>query len=427
MTIPLTITLIVLLLLFIGLMTNVFPFGVSAMLACVVLILSGVADPETAFTGLSSNTTIIVATMLVVAQSLGKTSIINRLKSFLTKLEGKSSLAVLIPLIIITIILSQIMGQIAGLSILLIFLQTFDEDSDLNPSRIFFMLVVVNTIWISRFPIGMGATMPFMINSFYEGIVENPDHLLQLTDFMKAGILPSIVGTVMAILTYKWIPKSSLQLEDNGNENKQSAVVEPKKEMIILGVFLLVMLGFMFSGVLGSDISNTIPALGVLLLIIFKVMPVKEVVGIMTSDMVWMVIGMQGMSAVLGETGLGQVIGETILKLLGSDPAPLTLVIAFVVVTSLLTNLISNLGTMAMMVPIAVSSALAAGMDPRPLAVAVGVSCWFAFILPTGSSGAVMGFSIGKYSPTQVAKFTLPIFIMLDIALIINLKIVFGL
>ena len=122
MTIPLTITLIVLLLLFIGLMTNVFPFGVSAMLACVVLIISGVADPETAFTGLSSNTTIIVATMLVVAQSLGKTSIINRLKSFLTKFEGKSSLAVLIPLIIITIILSQIMGQIAGLSILLIFL-----------------------------------------------------------------------------------------------------------------------------------------------------------------------------------------------------------------------------------------------------------------------------------------------------------------
>lgn len=426
---PLIITLIVLIALIYALVTKIVPFGVSSMLACVILVILGVVDQKTAFSGLSTNTTIIVATMLVVAQALGKTSLISRLKRMLENLQGKSTFAVIIPLVLITILLSQLMGQIACLSIMLIFLQSFDEDSELNPGRVFFFLAVINTIWLSKLPIGMGATMPFLINSFYEGMIQDKSQLLILTDFFKGGILPSIVVTLYSLIVFKWIPKTKIQIEKNKDAEKVQEVDEKnqkRNEIIIFIIFALVMIGFMFQDQIGKDITNTIPALGVIVLILLNVMNIKEVVGIMTSDMVWMVIGMQGMSAILGKTGLGEVIGQNILKLLGNNPSPLMITAAFVIVTSILTNFVSNLGTMAMMTPIAVSAGLAAGMDPRPLALAVGISCWFAFVLPTGSAGAAMGFAIGNHNPVKIARYAVPALILLDIALIINLKLMFG-
>src|SRR5699024_7399218 len=117
-------TLIVLLFLIHALVTKIVPFGVSAMLSCVILVMIGVVPLKTGFSGLSSTTTIVVAGMIVVAQQLGKTSLVNKIKLRLNNLKGKSSYAILIPLTLVTILLSQLMGQIAALSILLIFLQT---------------------------------------------------------------------------------------------------------------------------------------------------------------------------------------------------------------------------------------------------------------------------------------------------------------
>ena len=54
----------------------------------------------------------------------------------------------------------------------------------------------------------------------------------------------------------------------------------------IFGVFAAIMLGFMFTKQLGSDITNVIPAAGLLVLIVFKVLEIPEVMKTLTCDMV---------------------------------------------------------------------------------------------------------------------------------------------
>ncbi len=80
MTREVVIVLSVLALLIVMLMTNVVPYGVSCMTCCVIFVLTGVCDINTAFSGLSSSTTVMIATMLVVAAALGKTSFVNKYK-----------------------------------------------------------------------------------------------------------------------------------------------------------------------------------------------------------------------------------------------------------------------------------------------------------------------------------------------------------
>lgn len=269
----------------------------------------------------------------------------------------------------------------------------------------------------------MGAAMPGTLNSFYQGMV-GPEDLLAITDYFKAGIIPAIVGTIFCILLYKLIPATKL---DNSQvrEVKEAEAISRRDETIIFLVFLLVMAGFMFSNQLGSDVTNVLPAAGVLILILTKVLSVKEAVSTLTSDMVWMIAGMTVMSSVLGSTGVGDLIGNTVLNILGSNPSGLFVSIVFCVVTTILTNFLSNMGTMALMCPIAAATAQAGGMNVKAVVLVAAVSSWFAIAMPTGCAGAMMAFGIGNHNAFKVMKFTLPLVLLLMISLIIGVNLFF--
>lgn len=423
MTIEMIIVLTILAFMVVMLLTRIIPYGVTAMICCVAFVLTGVCDLSTAFSGLSNSTTIMVATMIVVATALGKTSLVHRLRGVMTNLQGKQGIFLVVALYVITIALSQLMGQIACLSIMLLFVQTLDEKSSISPARMLFAVACINTIWTSKLPIGMGATMPGTINSFYQGMV-GPEDLLAITDYFKAGILPAIVGTLYCILCYKLIPSGRID-SSQVKDVKEAAPLSRRDEIIIFLVFLLVMGGFMFSNQLGSDITNVLPAAGVLILILTKVLSVKEAVSTLTSDMVWMIAGMTVMSSVLGSTGVGDLIGNTVLNILGSNPSGLFVTIVFCVVTTLLTNFLSNMGTMALMCPIAAATAQAGGMNVKAVVLVAAVSSWFAVAMPTGCAGAMMAFGIGNHNAFKVMKFTLPLVLLLMVSLIVGVNLFF--
>ena len=421
MSTQLLITLCILAFLVVMLLTHKLPYGVSAMICCVLFVFFGILDLQTAFSGLSSSTTLMIAPMIVVASALGKTSLIRRLRHTMNRLQGKSGMLLVLGICGMTIILSQLMGQIACISVMLLFLQTLDDESEYSPARMLFLVATINCIATSKIPIGMGATMPGTINSYYQGLV-GPEDLLGITDYMKAGLLPLIAGTIYCVLFYRLIPNGSI---DNGQvkDVKDAEPISKKDEMFIFGVFIAIMAGFMFTNQLGSDITNVIPAAGLLVLIVFKILTIPEVMKSLTSDMVWMVAGMSVVSTALSTTGAGELIGQTVLNILGGNPSGLFVSIVFCVTVTIMTNFMSNMGTMALMSPIAASTALAGGMNVKSIVLICCVSAWFAVVLPTGCSGAMMAFGIGNHNAFKLMKFTLPLVLLLMISLVIGINI----
>lgn len=427
MTTQIMMVLGVLLFLIVMLLIGKIPYGVSCMTCCVLFVVLGVCDISTAFSGLSSSTVIMIATMLVVASALGKTTFIDGLRYKMLSLQGKSGLLLMGAMFLFTIVLSQLMGQIAGLTMMLLFIQSLDEESDISPSRMVFVIATIGTLWLSRIPVGMGATMPSTINSFYGGMV-NSNQLLGLTDYFKASVLPAVLGTIYCLFAYKLIPSHEIELnnETDSKDSKTKESISKRNETIIYVVFVAVIIGFMFSNLLGG-IVNIIPAVGVLVLIYTKALNLKDVVSTLTNDMVWMVAGMTTVSNVLGVSGVGELIGETVLKILGSNPTPLFVITVFCVFTTIMTNLMSNMGTMALMTPIAAATAMAGGMNVKAVVLVVAVSSWFAIALPTGSAGAMMAFGLGKHNPFKLMKFTIPLLIICMISLIFSVNLFFPL
>ncbi len=403
-------------------------YGLTAMTCVVILALTGVIDTKTAFSGFSHNTTILVATMMVVAGAIGKTSIATRIREKMAIIQGKSGFLLLLLISLFTLVLTQIMGQTAVMSIMLLVIQTMDDDNDISQSRMILLVAALNCAWFGRFPVGMGAALPLSTNAYYEGLVNgNADYLLGMFDILKVGLIPSIALTVYCLFAWRLIPKQKIDVSavDTGTSGGRKAVQASKRdEMIIIGVFLAVMAAFVFSKELGNLIY-LIPAVGVLVLIYTKIITTQEAISTLTSDMIWMVAGVLVISSALSSSGAGEFVGNMVLNILGSNPSSILVISVFCVTSVIMTTFLSNNGTTAIMVPIAASTALAGGMNPKAVVLVVFCSTCLAIGFPTGCAAATMGFAIGNHNPVKTLKFTIPYLLIGMITLIISANIFF--
>ena len=175
---------------------------------CALLAVTGVMSPTEAFSGLSNSTTLLIAGMLALATAFGKTSAVARVRSLLAKAKEKNGFIFLLSLYIIVIILSQLMGRTACISIMILFVGSMDDSEGMTASRLITAIFSVMAMWNLKFPIGLGATMASVANSFYEGIITDPALMLQPLDIIKVTIIPGLVILAYALFAWKLIPET---------------------------------------------------------------------------------------------------------------------------------------------------------------------------------------------------------------------------
>ena len=431
MNFNLIITLLVMVFMIVSFVIQKWSYGLTAMTCVVVLTLAGVIDVQTAFSGFSNTTTILIATMIVIAGQLSRTSLISRIRSLMTKAQDKGGILLILLICAFTALLTQLMGMTAVMAIMLLFVQTLKDDdaSGISQSKMIFLCATMICTWFGRFPIGMGAALPLTTNAYYEGLVGGDStQLLGIFDFMKVGLLPSIIGTIYCLFAWRLVPKQELRTDaiDLGAAGKQGgrAAMSQTHEMIVYLGFLVTLVSFFFSNRLGSYVY-LIPAVIVIVFIFSGVMTSREAIAGLTGDMIWMVAGVLVFSTALSQSGAGEYIGNLVLNLLGSNPSGLTVTIVFTAVAVVMTTFMSNNGTVAILTPIAASTAVAGGMDPRAVVSLVSMASCLAIAFPTGCSAATIAFAVGGFNPIKMLKFTLPYNIIMMISLIISANIFF--
>lgn len=399
------------------------PYGVTTMTCCALLAITGYYDVSQAFSGLANKTTILIAGMFALAYAFGKTSLINKIRAKMVAIKGKSGIVLLLFLFGITIVLSQLMGRTAVMSIMILFVASMSDDDEMCPSRLITAIFSVIAVWSLKVPIALGATMSATANAYYEGIVSDPAMMLRTGDFFKVSLLPCVALTIYALFAWKLIPKHAIDSSDV-KEVKKTAAISKKDEYCINLVFVGVMIAFFFGTKLGN-LMNLAPAIGVLILIYTKSLSVKEVVNSMTGDMVWMIAGVLVMSDAIGSSGVGELIGSGILTVLGDNPNSIFVLAVFAVATVVMTTFMSNTGTAAILSPIAASMALVAGMDPRGIVLIINIASIMAIAFPSGSAECALMFAAGRHSPVELLKYTLPYLLVAIVTLVISVSIFF--
>lgn len=108
------------------------------------------------------------------------------------------------------------------------------------------------------------------------------------------------------------------------------------------------------------------------------------------------------------KTGVAAQVGTAIVNHFGSY-GPVVLISATYLASMILTELISNAATAALMTPLAVASALSVQADPRPFLIAVTFACSASFMTPIGYQTNTMIYGPGQYRFTDFLRVGIPL------------------
>jgi di/tricarboxylate transporter len=138
----------------------------------------------------------------------------------------------------------------------------------------------------------------------------------------------------------------------------------------------------------------------------------------------FLIFGMLGLSIAMEKTGAVMLIVNEVVYWVG-DMGPLAILAMIYIITSILTEMISNNAVAVLMAPIAISVSQQLGLDSRPFIMAVMFAASASFATPIGYQTNTFVYGAGGYKFKDFLKVGVPLNIIFAIVAIIILPLFF--
>lgn len=167
------------------------------------------------------------------------------------------------------------------------------------------------------------------------------------------------------------------------------------------------------SGVVGAAALNVVPIAvsaitGCVLLVLTGCLTIQEAYGAVEWRIIFLLAGVLALGIALEKTGAALLLSNWMIATVGIW-GPIALVSAFYLVTSLLTEVMSNNATAVLLAPIAIAVAQSMGVDPRPFLMAITFAASASFMTPIGYQTNTLIYGPGRYKFADFIRVGLPL------------------
>lgn len=365
-----TITLLFLLFAIVMFMWEKIPLGLTSMIVCVGLVVTGVLEWQTAFAGFIDSNVILFVAMFIVGGALFETGMANKIGGIVTHF-AKTERQLIVAIMVIVGVMSGFLSNTGTAAILIPVVIGIAAKSGYSRSRLLMPLVFAAAMGGNLTLIGAPGNM--IAQSGMEGIGLK----FGFFDYAKVGVPILIVGIIyFAFIGYKFLPNKEGSDEGIFDESKDFSHVPKWKQYLSLVILLLTLVGMIFEEQLGIKLC-VIGCMGALALMITGVISEKDALASIDLKTIFLFGGTLSLAAALEQTGAGELIAEKVIGMLGDNPSPYVLTFVIFMLCCVMTNFMSNTATTALMVPIGISIAQGMGADPSAVLMAcvIGGSC----------------------------------------------------
>ncbi len=415
---PSTITLLFLLFAVVMFVLEKIPLGVTSMIVCIGLVVTGVLDAKSAFAGFVDSNVILFVAMFIVGGALFETGMANKIGGIVTRF-ARTEKMLIIAIMVIVGLMSGVLSNTGTAAVLIPVVIGIAAKSGYKRSRLLMPLV---------FAAAMGGNLSLIGapgNMIAQSALEELNLKFGFFEYAIVG-LPILAAGILfyATVGYRLLPNHDVQDDGAFDTAKDFEQVPAWKQWTSLVVLVLTLLAMIFEDKIGIKL-NISGCIGALVLILAGVISEKDALKSIDLKTIFLFGGTLSLASALQKTGAGEQIANTVISALGESPSPYLLTFMVFILCCSLTNFMSNTATTALMVPICLSIAQSMGADPRAVLMAcvIGGSC--AYATPIGMPANTMVVGAGGYRFMDYVKAGFPLILIATVVSMVILPAAF--
>ena len=385
-------------------LTNKIPMAFSAMIAMLLLIVTGCIDYESALSTFGSTTVITMASMYIVAAGLSRTQMINKMSNALLKVTSGSFTKVLATYVIATTILGQFVPSIIATFVMVTpMVNNTCEKMNISPSKMIFPVAIAAVSCSFLFiPITPYAADYVMYNGYLESYGWYDTAFTIWTDTPALLITGFVTILVAVFIIPKLLPdQPDVEIgEIKRRATKQQEPLSPVREVLGYGVFAAVILGLM---------TNILPAwevtmIGAVVVVATGVLTQQEAIDNLNMDTIIMYVGVSVLGTALGGTGAAELLGNALATALGGTTNGYVIGAAFYIVGAIMTSLLYNRAVTQVLFPLAIMTCVTMGVDPIGPMILCSISSMSSLVTPMATGVVPLAMTAGGYNLKPVFK-----------------------
>ena len=391
--------------------TEAIPLPVTAMLVPVSLSLAGIIPAQAAFANFGNEWVVVFMAMFIVGEATFITGFADKVGRLTVRFSHGDEKRLLLLSMLSVGVLSGFLSNTGTIAVAIPMIIGMCASSNINPRRILMPVA---------FACSLGGTMT-LVGTPPNGLVNS-----MLGKMGQAGVAPfgffefALVGVplfVVGIGLYAFLGRFLLPADTNMASHHTVHRVEARrteKMPLAMGIFLFVVVAMA---------SETIPLvtaamLGACLMIVCGCITMREAFESVDWTTIFLFAGMLSMSTAMDKSGAASYVAALVVNHV-SDPYALLAVTCLL--TTVITNFMSNTATAALMAPLAFPIALNAGISPLPLAMGIAMASSTCFLTPIATPPNTIVLGPGNYSFLDYMRYGWPlqvICVVLCVALI---------
>ncbi len=222
-------------------------------------------------------------------------------------------------------------------------------------------------------------------------------------------------------------PRQELRrLRDSGDFIVVSEVGLPNfKEHLLVPVLVIL------AAVVGIAAMGWMPIVNLAIaamvtLVVIRAVTVEQAYEAIDWQVIFLLVGFIPLGTALEKTGGIEFITHALVGSLGQY-GPLAMLAGFYFTTNFMSDVISNNATAVLMTPLAMTTAISMGADPRPFVMAIAFASSASFASPVGYHTNVMIYSAGNYRYLDFVKVGVPINLLFLVTAVIIIPLVWPL
>lgn len=173
-------------------------------------------------------------------------------------------------------------------------------------------------------------------------------------------------------------------------------------------IVILMLAGVVILSALGIAPIFALSLVAVAVVLLLRCIDADEAFASVDGRLLALIFAMLGIGAALQQSGAVALLANSVAPMLYGMP-PFFVIWAIYLLTSVLTELVSNNAVAVVVTPIAIALASVLGIDPRPLVIAVMVAASASFATPIGYQTNTLVYGPGGYSFTDFLKIGVPL------------------